>query len=1177
MKVSLFSGGLQNRLSLVMVLALIFPVSLVAWYAVHTSTQALVRAVENDHVQSIKLRANNAQAMLTQPRDDLYELSQNPDLRKVFESDVVPDAALSKRSEAAMRAFIDHSARLYARAYLLDEKGGVLFATDAYGREHAPEHRVALFSGAAELLSIPGRQSIYIGGMHARNSNAGGLDAELTLPYALTMRRSDGGIGGILVVELNVARVFEALNNRTEGTGQVSTWVLDNQGRALIKPANLASDLWVAQRPHDAKMILTRASGALFDTPDRPDVLQVFARIQPGAQSSIQWTVVDEVPLQDAMGEVHWTQGLIVTMSLGCMLLALWGAHRVTRSIVRPLETLALAAQTMGRDGDDVALPVKTRTTEISDLMQAFAAMRMRIGQQLTELRESASQLEGSVWAMNEAQRIGRVGTYVTDIKTGLWEGSDVLDQIFGIDASFEKTIPNWSLLIAPEFQQDLLDYYYQVIGGDGKFHREYEVIRPVDGQRRWVEALGEFSFDEDGNPTYLRGTIRDIHKQKTDQLALEHYQKHLEDLVQEKTSSLQQSETTFRILFEASSSPILIIDGAGNFTQCNQAALDILKMTQTQFLQTSPGQISPQFQPDGRGSDAAASEMMALAYSKGRHRFDWTHLDSEGRAFIVDVSLVPVMSNGQTMLHTTWHDITERKEIEEAAQSANRAKSVFLANMSHEIRTPMNGVIGMVDILLQTPLAPEQQRMLTTIANSSQTLLHILNDILDYSKIEAGKLSIERIPTALEDLAHSVLQLMQGAASAKGMTLSMSISPHLPPAIFTDPTRLRQVLLNLLGNAIKFTPDGATQAGGVSLALEKGNLPDGESALLLHVRDQGIGMGAATLASLFTPFTQAEASTSRRFGGTGLGLSISQRLVALMGGNITVQSTPGKGSVFTVTLPLQESALPEALQQLSPALPPAKVATHTPLILLAEDNETNREVIEEQLRLLGYACEIAQDGAIALQMWRAAPGRYAALLTDCHMPNTNGFDLTEAIRAAETAGSRLPIIAITANAMQGEAQRCLEAGMDDYLSKPLRMQELAPMLAKWLSVTTLQAAAPSLPAWNPTTLHGLMGNNPAIHRRVLDKFLKNAEGQVAAIDAAMGDSNFKEAADLAHALKSAARSVGALALGELCQEIETSGRAGNAAECTAHAHGLAKAFALAQQAIQQHLSQITA
>ena len=317
------------------------------------------------------------------------------------------------------------------------------------------------------------------------------------------------------------------------------------------------------------------------------------------------------------------------------------------------------------------------------------------------------------------------------------------------------------------------------------------------------------------------------------------------------------------------------------------------------------------------------------------------------------------------------------------------------------------------------------------------------------------------------------------------------------------------------------------------------------------------------------------------------------------MGGHIRVQSTLGAGSEFTVVLPLQVAELaafsaanPERRLQLQASAPSRdSAAASGQLILLAEDNETNREVLGEQLRLLGYCADMAEDGRIALEKWQS--GRYALLLTDCNMPHMDGFELTRAIRAAEMPPQRLPIIAITANAMQGEAQRCLEAGMDDYLSKPLRLQELGPMLEKWLPLpngpevaqpvaTTApeSIAAHALTAsvadtfdiWNRNTLSELVGDNPAMHQRLLAKFLPNARQQVSSIEVATQDGDVSKAADVAHTLKSAARSVGALALGELCQQIETSGRAGDAARCTVLVAALEPAFTQAQASIHEHL-----
>jgi len=421
-------------------------------------------------------------------------------------------------------------------------------------------------------------------------------------------------------------------------------------------------------------------------------------------------------------------------------------------------------------------------------------------------------------------------------------------------------------------------------------------------------------------------------------------------------------------------------------------------------------------------------------------------------------------------------------------------------------------------------------------------------------------------------------------------------------------------VLLNLLGNAVKFTSNANNRTGEVLLTVEKCGLPDGSAGVQLRIRDNGIGMSPQNLNQLFQPFTQADASTARNFGGTGLGLSITQRLVELLGGNISVSSTLGVGSEFTVRLPLHPcepgpvahdshygATIPMVVQtdasgretgrfldaRKTPRASASAVAGHTDqattpgmgLILLAEDNETNRDVMRQQLGLLGYAVEEAHDGLIALAMWRT--GRYALLLTDCEMPQMDGFELSATIRREEPPGVRLPIIAVTANAMQGESQRCKDHGMDDYLTKPLRMHALSEMLSKWMPAVIAHKSAPTeaaapgeLAMWDPTTLTQMIGENPAVQARLLSRYLELTRSQLATIAAASATSDTKTMSTEAHKLKSASRSIGAIRLGELCEQLEAAGRTDDAPGCTRLAASLPGIFSQVESRIHDHLAQ---
>ena len=426
-----------------------------------------------------------------------------------------------------------------------------------------------------------------------------------------------------------------------------------------------------------------------------------------------------------------------------------------------------------------------------------------------------------------------------------------------------------------------------------------------------------------------------------------------------------------------------------------------------------------------------------------GEWRGEFLNRRKSGELYWEKASISAVRQPGGSITHfvSIQDDISARKEAEEhlrtakeAAETANRAKSEFLAVMSHEIRTPMNGILGMTQLLLDTPLSGIQRDYLDTISQSGESLLTLLNDILDFSKLEAGRMELETVAFSLADTVASVIELMTPRAREKKIELTAEIAPSVPAALSGDPARLRQILLNLVGNAIKFTERGKVR---LIVGRAEGDL------YRFSVIDTGIGIPTDLRGRLFQSFSQADSSITRRYGGSGLGLAICQRLVEMQGGAIGCESTPGTGSLFWFELHYAPSTNPCAPR------PPSSAGRALPRlrILLAEDNGVNRKVATALLEKWGHRVTAVVDGVEAVTAVQAHP--FDLVLMDMQMPEMDGLDATRCIRKLAPPACDVPIIALTANAMRGDQARCLAAGMDDYISKPIEHDRLFAALER--------------------------------------------------------------------------------------------------------------------------------
>ena len=679
------------------------------------------------------------------------------------------------------------------------------------------------------------------------------------------------------------------------------------------------------------------------------------------------------------------------------------------------------------------------------------------VDKDITEQKQSERLLQQSKDDLNRAQSVGKIGSWIVDVATGSVEMSDEALRMIGTSTQNRISLDALVSLVHPD-DREMVMAAAEVARLPGiPYDLQHRIVK--DGKTIWVRRLAEIEMDEQGHPIIIRGTIQDITEQKTMALAIEGHERFLRNMTNVMPGVVGYWGRDLRCRFANAAYQKIF-----GKTQQQMNGIHLRELLGDEVFSNNKPYITAVMQGESQ-------------------RFEQSTTKIDGSTQYALINLIPDMVEEHIQGYIVISaDITELRESQcrleqlnnelvtqtASATTANLTKSRFLATMSHEIRTPMNGLIGMIQLLEQTELTTEQREYTESAKTAGIELVDLLNDILDISKIEADKIVLEVSNFDLTSLISETSKLLSIQATEKGLELTVRIDAEVPTLLKGDTVRLRQIIRNLMSNAIKFTPKGS-----ILLQISRDSEDEQTATLCFLVSDSGIGIEADMLEHIFTPFTQADSSTTRMYGGSGLGLSICKHLAELMGGSIGVESVSGEGATFwfSVVLEKQGNKTSEILPDhtpaskagvrvdinnnlkhidLTPHIPEAKVSP--PIrILLAEDDPRTRNIVPKLLKIYGYLVDVAVDGEGVLRALET--NDYSLVLMDCMMPGMDGYEATAVIRdpASRVQHHDIPIIALTGNAAKQDVERCIAAGMYDHLPKPLILEDLLAMLEKWL------------------------------------------------------------------------------------------------------------------------------